>query len=195
MLDRELLSRGQQLHGNSASLEKQERETQRALDALRRDNDKLEKLAVEHTKKVLEIGNVQNWAEMLEREFCIIEDTLRMVREGGSSGSIISGTEGSWSGSESGSGSWVSGGGGSDEGRRSRSRSAERRENGRDGDGDVTMDEGVDDTRQDDPRQSVGDKGKGRAVDLLGPMATDTPESITLSVSPQPGAAAAMVQW
>jgi hypothetical protein len=79
---------------------------ERATEALRRENDKLGKLAATHAKKVKEIGNVQNWAEMLEREFVILEETLRVVRGGGESdGGESDGydSEGSWSGSGSGS--------------------------------------------------------------------------------------------
>lgn len=82
------------LHANNAAIEKQERDVARAREGLRRENDKLAKLAEEHTRKVKEIGNVQNWAEMLEREFLILEETVRLV-DGGS--------EGSWEGSECGS--------------------------------------------------------------------------------------------
>ena len=107
MLDRELSGRASLLHANNAAIEKQERDVARARDALRRENDKLQKLATEHTRKVKEIGNVQNWAEMLEREFLVIEETLRLVKRGGDGGGGGSGDEdddyGSWSGSGSGS--------------------------------------------------------------------------------------------
>ncbi|KAK0704832.1 hypothetical protein B0H67DRAFT_674230 [Lasiosphaeris hirsuta] len=101
MLDRELAGRAALLHANNAAIEKQERDVERAVAGLRRDNDKLARLAADHTRKVKEIGNVQNWAEMLEREFLIVEETLRLVREGSGS---EEGSEGSWSGSECGSG-------------------------------------------------------------------------------------------
>jgi hypothetical protein len=72
----------------------------RATEGLRKENDKLGRLVEVHTKKVKEIGNVQNWAEMLEREFVILEETLRLVNGGGGSGSDEDeGSEGSWSGS------------------------------------------------------------------------------------------------
>ncbi|KAG7285442.1 hypothetical protein NEMBOFW57_010069 [Staphylotrichum longicolle] len=82
LVDRELTTRAALLHANNAAIEKQERDIVKATDALRRENDKLGKLADAHAKKVKEIGNVQNWAEMLEREFVILEETLRIVREG-----------------------------------------------------------------------------------------------------------------
>ncbi|KAK4122801.1 hypothetical protein N657DRAFT_681772 [Parathielavia appendiculata] len=98
LLDRELTTRAAQLHANNAAIERQERDVARATDALRKENDKLGKLAEVHSRKVKEIGNVQNWAEMLEREFVILEETLRLVEQGDSDGSE---DEGSWSGSGS----------------------------------------------------------------------------------------------
>ncbi|KAK4101982.1 hypothetical protein N658DRAFT_394124, partial [Parathielavia hyrcaniae] len=84
LLDRELTSRAAQLHGNNAAIERQERDVARATGLLRRENDRLGALAETHARRVKEIGNVQNWAEMLEREFVILEETLRLVDEGGS---------------------------------------------------------------------------------------------------------------
>lgn len=78
----------------------------RATDALRRENDRLARVAGDAARKVKELGNVQNWAEVLESDFLAIEETIRLVREGstGSEGWSGSGSggEGSWSGSESG---------------------------------------------------------------------------------------------
>lgn len=66
------------------------------------------KVLNEGSRKVKELGDVQNWAERLERDFLVVEETMRLVNEGDSdsgSGSWSgSGSEGgSWSGSESGS--------------------------------------------------------------------------------------------
>ncbi|KAM7192855.1 hypothetical protein V8F20_008652 [Naviculisporaceae sp. PSN 640] len=111
LVDRELSGRASQLHANNSAIEKQEREISRTLDTFRKDNDKLAKLAADHTKKIKEIGNVQNWAEMLEREFLILEETLRLANRGprarGGRGDGEDDEEsGSWSGSGSYSGSW-----------------------------------------------------------------------------------------
>ena len=85
----------------------------RATEGLRKETDKLRKVAEDGQRKVKELGNVQNWAEMLERDFLLLEETLRLVRNGnrpreGGSGDYegsdweTSGSEaGSWSGSES----------------------------------------------------------------------------------------------
>ncbi|KAI1091514.1 hypothetical protein F5B19DRAFT_264659 [Rostrohypoxylon terebratum] len=105
MLDSELQSRASLLHSNAAALTKQEKDVVKGTEALRKENDKLEKLARDTERKIKELGNVQNWAEVLERDFLVLEETMRLVREGSGSGddscSQCSGS--SWSGSYSGS--------------------------------------------------------------------------------------------
>jgi hypothetical protein len=107
-LDHTLRSRAQNLHANSAQLTRQEKDVVRATEGLRKETDKLKKVAEEGQRKVKELGNVQNWAEMLERDFLLLEETLRLVRNGnrpreGGSGDY----EGSdWETSRSGTGSW-----------------------------------------------------------------------------------------
>lgn len=104
-LDTELQSRASLLHSNQRAIEKQERDVGRALEELRKEDEKLMKVLNEGSRKVKELGDVQNWAERLERDFLVVEETMRLVHEGDSSGSWSgSGSEsGSWSGSESGS--------------------------------------------------------------------------------------------
>ncbi|KAI1298673.1 hypothetical protein F5Y03DRAFT_398043 [Xylaria venustula] len=106
MLDSELQSRASVLHSNAAVLSRQEQDVARATEALRKENDKLAKVAKDAGRKIKELGNVQNWAEVLERDFLVLEETMRLVRDGGadssdegSSGSDYSGSY--WSGSES----------------------------------------------------------------------------------------------
>ncbi|SPQ20440.1 5f3a49b5-d140-44c9-9267-a1fd53174c4d [Thermothielavioides terrestris] len=77
LLDRELTTRAAQLHVNHAAIGRQEREVARATAGLRRENERLGRLAEAHARRVKEIGDVQNWAEMLEREFLILEETVR----------------------------------------------------------------------------------------------------------------------
>ncbi|KAI1781203.1 hypothetical protein F4818DRAFT_32507 [Hypoxylon cercidicola] len=87
MLDSELQSRAALLHGNAAALARQERDVARGTAGLRRENDKLERLARDTERKIKELGNVQNWAEVLERDFLVLEETMRIVKGGGRSGS------------------------------------------------------------------------------------------------------------
>ncbi|OTB04200.1 hypothetical protein M426DRAFT_164902 [Hypoxylon sp. CI-4A] len=105
MLDSELQSRAALLHANAAALTRQEKDVAKGTDALRRENDKLEKLARDTERKIKEIGNVQNWAEVLERDFLVLEETMRLVREGSDDDESCSECSGSsrssWSGSYS----------------------------------------------------------------------------------------------
>ncbi|KAF7905382.1 uncharacterized protein EAF01_005903 [Botrytis porri] len=83
--------RAQNLHQNSSALTKQENELKKEIGKLGKEGDKLEKVVKEGQRKVKELGNVQNWAEVLERDFLVVEEVLRLV-DGESEG---------WSGSES----------------------------------------------------------------------------------------------
>ena len=82
LLDGQLQGRAAQLHGNAAGLGRQGRDVARATAALRRDADRLAREAADAGRVVKELGNVQNWAEVLERDFLVLEDTVRRVRDG-----------------------------------------------------------------------------------------------------------------
>jgi hypothetical protein len=112
MLDSELQSRAGILHQNAAALEKQERDVLRATEGLRRETVKLKAEADKAARKVKELGNVQNWAEVLERGFLVLEETVRLGNEGDDE----DGSEGSCSCSECGRGDSGEGSDGEDEG-------------------------------------------------------------------------------
>lgn len=65
----------------------------------------MEKVVREGQKRVKELGNVQNWAEVLERDFLVVGEVLRLV-DGGSDGEGWSGggseSESEWSEDEDG---------------------------------------------------------------------------------------------
>ncbi|KAL7950560.1 hypothetical protein V8C42DRAFT_306859 [Trichoderma barbatum] len=82
MLDSELQSRAGILHDNAAALEKQERDVLRATEGLRKETQKLKAEADKAARKVKELGNVQNWAEVLERGFLVLEETVRLANGG-----------------------------------------------------------------------------------------------------------------
>ncbi|OAA52442.1 GCN5-like 1 [Beauveria brongniartii RCEF 3172] len=100
MLDTELQGRAQMLHDNAGALDRQERDVLAATEALRRERERLAREADGAARRLKEVGNVQNWAEVLERGFLVLEETVRLAnrRRGG-------GDDGSRSGSGSGSGS------------------------------------------------------------------------------------------
>ena len=80
-IDTDLRTRTADLHANSAAITKQEKELARQTAALRKESDKWQKLGDTSTKKLNEIGDVQNWAEMLERDLLVLEETVRLVDE------------------------------------------------------------------------------------------------------------------
>jgi hypothetical protein len=94
-----LQSRAQNLHANTAQLDKQQKDVLKATEGLKKETEKLKKWADEGQRMVKELGNVQNWAEMLERDFLVLGETIRLANEGSGSGSEWE-TEGSESGDE-----------------------------------------------------------------------------------------------
>ncbi|QPG97931.1 hypothetical protein C2857_007051 [Epichloe festucae Fl1] len=84
LLDSELQSRAGILHENAAALDRQERDVLRATEGLRREREKLAREAGGAARKVKELGNVQNWAEVLERGFLVLEETVRLANKEGS---------------------------------------------------------------------------------------------------------------
>lgn len=85
-IDADLRTRTADLHANSAAIAKQEKELAKQTAALRKESDKWQKLGNTSTKKLNEIGDVQNWAEMLERDLLVLEETVRLVDEGKTGG-------------------------------------------------------------------------------------------------------------
>ncbi|EGX91019.1 hypothetical protein CCM_05176 [Cordyceps militaris CM01] len=101
MLDTALQGRAAMLHENAGALDRQERDVLAATDALRREREKLAREADVAARRLKEVGNVQNWAEVLERGFLVLEETVRRVNTRRDSGGDGSGSSsGSGSGSE-----------------------------------------------------------------------------------------------
>ncbi|KAF1962907.1 hypothetical protein CC80DRAFT_487348 [Byssothecium circinans] len=78
-VDNEMRQRAADLHANSSAIEKQEKELAKQTAALAKQSAQWQKLADTSTKKLNEIGDIQNWAEMIERDLLVLEETLRLV--------------------------------------------------------------------------------------------------------------------
>lgn len=79
--DTKFQRRATDLHANATAITKQEAELQKQTSALAKEGAKWQRQLDRATKCVNEIGHVQNWAEMLERDFLVLEETLRLVEE------------------------------------------------------------------------------------------------------------------
>ncbi|KAF2470718.1 uncharacterized protein BDR25DRAFT_303731 [Lindgomyces ingoldianus] len=95
-VDAEMRTRAADLHSNSEAIAKQEKELTKQTAALAKQSAQWQKLADTSTKKLNEIGDIQNWAEMIERDLLVLEETLRLV-EGKAAPDSASGT-GGWAG-------------------------------------------------------------------------------------------------
>ncbi|EME48615.1 hypothetical protein DOTSEDRAFT_67600 [Dothistroma septosporum NZE10] len=74
--------RAADLHANAAAIARQEIEVTKQAAALAKESAKWQKELDKATRSVNEIGDVQNWAEMMERDLLVLEETLRLA-EGG----------------------------------------------------------------------------------------------------------------
>ena len=81
-LDGDLKNRAKDLHTNAAVISKQEKELVKQTGALSKQSAQWQKLVDSNTKRLNEIGDLQNWAEMIERDLLVVEETLRLA-EGG----------------------------------------------------------------------------------------------------------------
>jgi len=76
-------TRAQDIQANAAVLARQESGVQRETAALARQTAALSKVADDAAGKLKELGDVQNWAEMLQRDLLVLEETVRIVDEEG----------------------------------------------------------------------------------------------------------------
>jgi hypothetical protein len=67
----ELQARAVDLHANTKVIEKQEKVLATGVKGLGKEREKLGRVVGEGMKVIKELGNVQNWAEVLERDFLV----------------------------------------------------------------------------------------------------------------------------
>ena len=70
---------------NSSAISKQEDEINKQTKKLSDESNKHQKVADDAGKKLKELGDIQNWAEVLERDLFVLEETMRLG-EGDDSG-------------------------------------------------------------------------------------------------------------
>ena len=73
-----LESRVSDIHGNSKAISKQEDDLARSTKKLAEETRKHQKMANDAAGKLKELGDIQNWAEVLERDLLVLEETMRM---------------------------------------------------------------------------------------------------------------------
>ena len=77
--DHPLRARAENLHSTEAILRGQEEQVAEATAGLGRQNREMEGLLDGGREGLKEIGDVQNWAEVLERDLLVVEEVLRDV--------------------------------------------------------------------------------------------------------------------
>ncbi|EPE30573.1 hypothetical protein GLAREA_03540 [Glarea lozoyensis ATCC 20868] len=149
----EMQARAVDLHGNTKVIEKQEKMLATGVKGLAKEREKLDKVVKEGARVVKELGNVQNWAEVLERDFLVLGETIRLANGGSES---ESGSGSSWS-------SYSDESGGEEGGVRLKRDKPDgeslETERTTDGEGDVEMGDAV-------LGEGVGGKGKEREEDM-----------------------------
>jgi hypothetical protein len=91
--DSQLRGRAADLHSNAKSISKQEAEIRKQTAALAKENAKWQKELDKATKGLNQHGDLQNWAEMMERDFLVLEETLRLVEGGNEIDSASGGSQ------------------------------------------------------------------------------------------------------
>lgn len=76
-----LQTRAQDIHHNAIAISEQEKEVKNETDALGKESKKYDKVVEDGAKKLKELGDVQNWAEMLEKDLLVLEETMRIADE------------------------------------------------------------------------------------------------------------------
>ena len=73
-----LEARAKDIHAASSSLESQKTKLEKQTKDLEKESEKLHKQAEKQQDKLRELGDIQNWAEVLERDIRVLEETVKM---------------------------------------------------------------------------------------------------------------------
>ena len=87
----DLQSRAADIHSNASSLAKQQADVAKQTAALSKQSDQYQKLADQSGAKLKEIGDIQNWAELIERDLMVVEETLRLAEQPSDQGGMSKG--------------------------------------------------------------------------------------------------------
>ena len=70
------------IHSNSAAISKQQADVLKQTGKLAVESKKHQKVADDAAEKLKELGDIQNWAEVLERDLLVLEETMEMGEAG-----------------------------------------------------------------------------------------------------------------
>ncbi len=96
-----LTTRATDLHANTHAIAKQEADLKAQTGALEKESRRFQKEVEGARGKLKELGDIQNWAEVLERDLLVVEEAVRMGeeeegREGKGGGRMGGGRENGW---------------------------------------------------------------------------------------------------
>ena len=78
-LTQESQLRAKDLHANSAAITKQQKDLEKQTAKLTKQTAQWDKALTKSTKQLNEIGDLQNWAEVLERDLLVLERTVELA--------------------------------------------------------------------------------------------------------------------
>ena len=74
-------ARAKDIHSSSAAIAKQEADIAKQIDLLAQQTAQYQQIAGDSRGKLKEIGDVQIWAEILEPNFMVLEETITIADE------------------------------------------------------------------------------------------------------------------
>ncbi|KAI5818242.1 GCN5-like 1 [Pyronema omphalodes] len=87
-VDIELRDRITNIHNNANALDKQSQQLRNKTNQLAKTTKQWGSMADNARGKLKEIGDIQNWAELIEHDLMVIEETLRIVHDEDDYGSL-----------------------------------------------------------------------------------------------------------